>query len=71
MSHEYEHEEICEFKKYAKQSLDLMVDSYKWKFLAKHCTNPDMRNKYMHISDTLMELFMVEHNRMGEMFKEV
>lgn len=66
---EYEHEEICEFKKYAMQTLDLMVDAYKWKVMAKHCTNMEMKNKYMQISDTLMELFMKEHNHMHELFK--
>ena len=29
MEHEYDHEEVCEFKKYVKQTLDLMVDAYK------------------------------------------
>ena len=27
---EYE-DKVCCFKKYAKQSLDLMIDAYKWK----------------------------------------
>ena len=67
---EYEYEEICEFKKYAKQTLDLMVDAYKWKVMAKHCDSQEMKNKYMHVSNTLMELFMTEHNSMGKMFKE-
>lgn len=67
---EYEHEEICEFKKYAKQTLDLLVDSYKWKVMANHCDNHEMKMKYEHISETLMELFMEEHNRIGQMFKE-
>ena len=67
---EYEHDEICEFKKYAKQTLDLMVDAYKWKVLARYCDNQDMRMKYKHVSNTLMDLFMVEHNAIGEMFKE-
>ena len=67
---EYEHEEICEFKKYAKQTLDLLVDSFKWKILARHCDNHDMRMKYNQVSETLMELFMAEHNRIGEMFRE-
>lgn len=67
---EYEHEEICDFRKYAKQTLDLMVDAYKWKILARHCDNHEMRMKYIQVSDTLMELFMVEHNRIGEMFRE-
>lgn len=67
---EYEHEEICDFRKYAKQTLDLMVDAYKWKILARHCDNHEMRMKYIQVSDTLMELFMTEHNRIGEMFRE-
>lgn len=67
---EYEHEEICEFKKYAKQTLDLMVDAYKWKVLARYCDNHEMQMKYEHISETLMELFMEEHNRIGQMLKE-
>ena len=67
---DYEHEEVCEFKKYAKQTLDLMVDAYKWRIMAKHCDNHEMRIKYRHVSDTLMELFMEEHNTIGEMFKE-
>ena len=33
---EYE-EKVCEFKKYAKQTLDLMVDAYKWKAMAHEC----------------------------------
>ena len=66
----YEHEEICEFKKYAKQTLDLMVDAYKWKVMARYCDSAEMRSKYMHVSDTLMDLFMAEHNHIGEMFKE-
>ena len=39
---EYE-EKICNFKDYAKQALDLMVDSYKWKVLAEHCDNETMK----------------------------
>ena len=32
-------ERVCNFKKYAKQTLDLMVDSYKWKMMAEDCDN--------------------------------
>lgn len=67
---EYEHKEICDFRNYAKQTLDLMVDAYKWKILARYCDNHEMRTKYMQVSETLMELFMEEHNRIGEMFRE-
>lgn len=66
---EYE-EKICDFKRYAKQTLDLMIDAYKWKIMAENCDNEYMRNKYMIISDNLMELFMTEHNNIGNMFKK-
>lgn len=66
---EYEYEEICNFKKYAKQTLDLMVDAYKWKIMAKHCDNEEMKAKYMQVSDTLFNLFMIEHANIDSMFK--
>ena len=65
---EYE-EKVCEFKKYAKQTLDLMVDAYKWKAMAEECEDESMKQKYMQVSNTLFELFMVEHNNIGKMFK--
>ena len=66
---EYE-ERVCEFKRYAKQTLDLMVDSFKWKVMAEECEDEAMKQKYMNVSNTLFELFMVEHNNIGKMFKE-
>jgi hypothetical protein len=65
---EYE-EEVCDFKKYAKQTLDLLVDAYKWKKMAEHCDEEEMKSKYMQVSDTLFNLFMTEHNAIGSMFK--
>ena len=65
---EYE-EKVCEFKKYAKQTLDLMVDAYKWKMMALECEDNEMKQKYMSVSNTLFDLFMVEHNNIGAMFK--
>lgn len=65
---EYE-DKVCEFKRYAKQTLDLMVDAYKWKVMAEYCDDEIMKEKYMKVSNTLFELFMVEHNSIGEMFK--
>ena len=65
---EYE-EEVCDFKKYAKQTLDLLVDAYKWKKMAQYCDEEDMRAKYMQVSGTLFELFMTEHNNIGKMFQ--
>ena len=66
---EYE-EKVCCFKKYVKQTLDLMVDAYKWKCMANECDDENMKQKYMQVSNTLYELFMVEHNNIGAMFKE-
>ena len=66
---EYE-EKVCNFKKYAKQTLDLMIDAYKWKMMANDCDDEVMKNKYMTVSNTLFELFMTEHEAIGNMFKE-
>ena len=65
---EYE-DKVCEFKKYAKQTLDLMVDAYKWKVMAEDCDNEDLKAKYTSVSNTLFDLFMVEHNNIGQIFK--
>ena len=66
---EYE-DRVCDFKKYAKQTLDLLVDSFKWKVMAQECDDDNMRQKYMQVSNTLYDLFMQEHNNIGAMFKE-
>ena len=66
---EYE-EKICHFKKYVKQTLDLLVDAYKWKCMAMDCDNEEMKQKYMQVSNTLFDMFMVEHNNLGSIFKE-
>ena len=64
---EYE-EKLCEFKKYAKQTLDLMIDAYKWKMMAMECDSEEMKQKYMSVSNTLFDLFMVEHKNMQNIF---
>lgn len=66
---EYE-EKVCEFKRYAKQTLDLLVDAYKWKSMAQECDDENMKNKYMEVSNTLFNMFMTEHNNIGQIFKE-
>lgn len=63
-------EKVCEFKKYAKQSLDLMVDAYKWKEMALNCDSETMKQKYMTVSNTLLDMFMVEHENMKNIFKQ-
>ena len=62
-------EKICNFKMYAKQTLDLMVDAYKWKMMATECEDEEMKQKYMTVSNTLYDMFMIEHNNIGKMFK--
>lgn len=70
MEYEDYEDKVCDFKKYAKQTLDLMVDAYKWKQMAMNCDSEEMKNKYMNVSNTLFDLFMIEHNNIGQMFKE-
>ena len=70
MEYEDYEEKVCDFKKYAKQTLDLMIDAYKWKQMAMNCDDEEMKQKYMTVSNTLFDLFMVEHNNIGQMFKE-
>lgn len=62
-------EKVCEFKRYVKQTLDLMIDAYKWKVMAEECDSEEMKQKYISVSNTLFEMFMVEHNNIGAMFK--
>lgn len=69
MEYEYE-DKVCDFKKYAKQTLDLMIDAYKWKCMAKECDDEEIAQKYMVVSNTLFDLFMKEHANIGAMFKE-
>ena len=66
---EYE-EKVCCFKKYIKQSMDLMIDAYKWKMMGEYCDDDNMKEKYKQVSDTLFSMFMVEHDNIGRMFKE-
>ena len=66
---EYE-EKVCQFKRYAKQTLDLLVDSYKWKVMAEDCDDDTMKAKYMQVSNALFDMFMVEHGHIGNIFKK-
>ena len=62
-------EELCEFKKYLKMTMDLLVDSYKWLKLSEYAEGEEDKAKYKQVGDTLFNMFMVEHNRIGAMFK--
>ena len=49
--------------------IDLLVDSYKWLRLSQYADDEASRSKYKQISDTLYDMFMEEHQHIGEMFK--
>lgn len=53
-------EELKETKAYAKRVIDLWADAKKWKMLAKMTDNDEDYNKYINVSNTLMEMFMKE-----------
>lgn len=53
-------EELKETKAYAKRVIDLWADAKKWKLLARMTDNDEDYNKYMNISNTLMEMFTKE-----------
>lgn len=57
-------EELKETKAYAKRVIDLWADAKKWKMLAKMTDNDEDYNKYMNISDTLMDMFTKEIQNM-------
>lgn len=65
---EYE-DKICWFKKYMKQSMDLMVDAFKWKMMAEYSDDEEMEMKYMQVSDTLYNMYMIEYNNIGKIFR--
>ncbi len=50
-------EDLKETKAYAKRVIDLYCDAKKWKALAKMSEDDEIYNKYMNISNTLMEMF--------------
>ena len=57
-------EELKETKAYAKRVIDLWADAKKWKMLAKITDNDEDYNKYMNVSNTLMEMFTKEIQNM-------
>ena len=50
-------------------TMDLLVDSYKWLKLSEYADSENDKMKYKQVSDTLFQMFMVEHNAIGEKFK--
>ena len=63
-------EKLHEFKKYLKLTMDLLCDSFKWLKLSQYAESEQDKVKYKQVSDNLYEMFMVEHEAIGNMFKE-
>lgn len=53
-----------EDKMYAKRVMDLYCDGKKWKWLANAVDSEEEKEKYMLVSDNLMELFYKEIDNM-------
>ena len=68
-SYEKMEEEMHEFKKYLKMTMDLLCDSKKWDILSKYTDSIESKEKYKTISKTLYEMFTTEHNNIGKKFK--
>lgn len=65
---EYE-DKICEFKKYIKQTMDLLEDAFKWKMMGKYSDDENTKQKYMQVSETLYNMFAQEYNNINNMFR--
>ena len=62
-------EELCEFGKYLKMTMDLLKDSFKWLKLSEYADGEMDKSKYKQVSNTLFDMFMKEHDAIGQIFK--
>lgn len=67
---EYESEDVKCFEMSMKQTVDLLLDSYKWKKLSQCNKNPETQQKYRQISEMLYSTFLEEHKRIMDMYKK-
>lgn len=63
-------DKVCEFKKYTKQTLDLMTDAFKWKMMAEYSEDEEMRNKYMIVANSLFDMYVKENNNIMNKYRE-
>lgn len=63
-------DKVCEFKKYTKQTLDLMTDAFKWKMMAEYSEDEEMRNKYMTVANSLFDMYVKENNNIMNKYRE-
>lgn len=63
-------DKVCEFKKYTKQTLDLMTDAFKWKMMAEYSEDDEMKNKYMMVANSLFDMYTKENNNIMNKYRE-
>ena len=63
-------DKVCEFKKYTKQTLDLMTDAFKWKMMAEYSEDDEMKNKYMMVANSLFDMYVKENNNIMNKYRE-
>lgn len=70
-NHELYEQEMNNFNKRVYRAMDLLKDSAKYKCMVKYyANNEEDKQRYIEISKTLLDLFMMEHASIGEYFKE-
>ena len=63
-------DKVCEFKKYTKQTLDLMTDAFKWKMMGEYSEDDEMKNKYMMVANSLFDMYVKENNNIMNKYRE-
>ena len=63
-------DKVCEFKKYTKQTLDLMTDAFKWKMMGEYSEDDEMKNKYMMVANSLFDMYTKENNNIINKYRE-
>lgn len=61
--------EMHSFKKYLKMTNDLLCDAKKWEILSNYVEDQTAKQNYDELSKKLFNMFMEQHQKIGEMFK--
>lgn len=61
--------EMNSFKKYLKMTNDLLCDAKKWEILSNYVEDQTAKQNYSELSKKLFDMFMEQHQKIGEMFK--
>ena len=68
-SYEKMENEMNSFKKYLKMTNDLLCDAKKWEILSNYVEDQTAKQNYDELSKKLFNMFMEQHQKIGEMFK--